>query len=409
MQSWGGLGVSPPPPGGGFNLMFFKDREISQDYDDAGPLCGVLDGASLAVNHSEFVWPPFHKLCTALRPQLQHVYVNCYVTPPGSQAVRPHTDDRDVFILQLCGQKAWKVYGNPPVKFPYTNEEVGKAQPVPEEVFSEGPVIDRVLCPGDVLYMPRGYVHEARCSDSSSWHATVAVATHDWSWSKIYASTIMKTLDATADARWRRPVPLHMRKTGNTNVEDELSDLVTFLHDSVTVPLMADVLANRLEPHNNNQDEMAAGFQKAKELAFHAGPDAECRAAYAFRQWGVGLSTRVRKLKAEEKARARRNIPRRHCAVSSADGKPRRGLMIRNEISGVATAVLGEVERAADKGVLVKNVLQSAVCRKEPLFDEFVGICFARACIAGGAWGVAPQSLGADSRKAAGSENVIVI
>ena len=40
-----------------------------------------------------------------------------------AQAVAAHADDRDVFVLQLHGEKQWKVYGEPPVPFPYTHEQ----------------------------------------------------------------------------------------------------------------------------------------------------------------------------------------------------------------------------------------------------------------------------------------------
>jgi len=40
-------------------------------------------------------------------------YANGYVTPVGSQAVLAHADDRDVFVVQMEGEKEWKIYTSP--------------------------------------------------------------------------------------------------------------------------------------------------------------------------------------------------------------------------------------------------------------------------------------------------------
>ncbi len=38
------------------------------------------------------------------------VGANCYITPVNSQGLAPHYDDVEVFVLQLEGTKAWKLY-----------------------------------------------------------------------------------------------------------------------------------------------------------------------------------------------------------------------------------------------------------------------------------------------------------
>ena len=44
----------------------------------------------------------------ALRRRLHHAFAVLYLTPRGSQAVRVHTDDQDVFVLHLVGGKPWE-------------------------------------------------------------------------------------------------------------------------------------------------------------------------------------------------------------------------------------------------------------------------------------------------------------
>jgi len=115
-----------------------------------------------------------------------------YLTPPNEQAVAPHADDRDVLVLQITGSKSWKVYPNPPVPFPYPSEQVGKsaAYPVPAATLDAQPLISTVLRPGDVMYMPRGFVHEALTSDDASLHLTFALPTHDWSWASVLTDVL---------------------------------------------------------------------------------------------------------------------------------------------------------------------------------------------------------------------------
>ena len=79
-----------------------------------------------------------------------------YLTPPGTQGFAPHYDDIEAFVLQLEGKKRWRVY-NPTNKdetLPrfssrnFAQHELGK------------PIIDVTLESGDLLYFPRGYVHQ---------------------------------------------------------------------------------------------------------------------------------------------------------------------------------------------------------------------------------------------------------
>ncbi|KAL7463862.1 hypothetical protein ACHAXS_004213 [Conticribra weissflogii] len=87
---------------------------------------------------------------------------NAYLTPLHSQGFAPHYDDVDVFILQLEGYKRWRVYA-PPNKMEtlpressrdYTEKEV-------EEDMGCELIMDLVIGPGDVLYLPRGWIHQA--------------------------------------------------------------------------------------------------------------------------------------------------------------------------------------------------------------------------------------------------------
>ena len=104
----------------------------------------------------------------------QPVQANAYFTPRGSQGLPVHHDTHDVFCLQVAGRKRWLVY-EPALELPLRNQRYRPELGEPGE-----PVLDLVLEPGDMLYMPRGWLHEALTSDEDSLHLTIGVSVYTW-------------------------------------------------------------------------------------------------------------------------------------------------------------------------------------------------------------------------------------
>jgi hypothetical protein len=113
--------------------------------------------------------------CRALEGALGHpVQANAYYTPRGSQGLAVHHDTHDVFVLQIAGEKRWLVY-EPVLELPLKEQRYRRELGDPGE-----PVVDTVLRPGDTLYLPRGWLHEARTSDVDSLHLTVGINVYTW-------------------------------------------------------------------------------------------------------------------------------------------------------------------------------------------------------------------------------------
>lgn len=188
--------------------LFFRNQtpvqfpEVQSIYS-ANPFAAYLDGCSVVLNHADQLCPQLAALCEDLQQSFPHCYCNGYLTPPGAQAVPPHADDRDVFVVQLLGEKVWKVYQNVPIAYPYPHEQVGKSGlDVPPEVLEGATAIETTLSQGDILYMPRGWVHEAKTdSNQPSFHATVAIATHDWTLAGNMTEIISRTLASNPSLR----------------------------------------------------------------------------------------------------------------------------------------------------------------------------------------------------------------
>jgi hypothetical protein len=99
---------------------------------------------------------------------------NAYYTPRSAQGLPVHHDTHDVFVLQVAGEKRWRVY-EPALELPLKNQRYSEEMGGPGEA-----VEDRVLRPGDTLYLPRGWLHEAMTSDTDSLHLTIGVNVVTW-------------------------------------------------------------------------------------------------------------------------------------------------------------------------------------------------------------------------------------
>jgi bifunctional lysine-specific demethylase and histidyl-hydroxylase NO66 len=150
---------------------------------------------------------------------------NAYLTPAQSQqGFAPHYDDIEAFVLQLEGSKRWKVYK--PLSTETTLPRISSRDYVESELTAEPPELDILLRPGDVLYMPRGWIHQAvTTSDEHSLHITIS-AMQQWSWGDLMELWLPEALaDAVA-----RNVDLRAGLPRN------LLDYTGVMHDQHTIP-----------------------------------------------------------------------------------------------------------------------------------------------------------------------------
>jgi len=134
-----------------------------------------VDGHTLVLQGLHRVWPALVDFAGQLVTDLGHpVQVNAYVTPSQSQGFSAHYDTHDVFVLQVAGEKRWRIHEpvlpSPLRDQPWTDHRAAVARRATGE-----PVIDTVLRPGDCLYLPRGYLHAAEALGGVTCHLTVGV------------------------------------------------------------------------------------------------------------------------------------------------------------------------------------------------------------------------------------------
>ncbi|KAG6589672.1 Bifunctional lysine-specific demethylase and histidyl-hydroxylase NO66, partial [Cucurbita argyrosperma subsp. sororia] len=138
------------------------------------------EGYTIALRGMEFRYEKIAAIANTLASLFGQpsVGANMYLTPPGSQGLARHYDDHCVFVCQLAGSKQWTVFSPPKMCLPrlYDANEFPRCSEV------ESPVaVGRqfLLREGDVLYIPRGFLHEARTEnngpDGSSLHLTFGI------------------------------------------------------------------------------------------------------------------------------------------------------------------------------------------------------------------------------------------
>ncbi|KAI7799605.1 bifunctional lysine-specific demethylase and histidyl-hydroxylase NO66 [Triplophysa rosa] len=134
------------------------------------------------------------------------VGANTYLTPPGTQGFAPHYDDIEAFVVQLEGKKHWRVYK------PRSEDEVLPLVSSPN--FSQAeigqPIMDVVLEAGDLLYFPRGFIHQGDClPDAHSLHITVSSYQRN-SWGDLMLKLMPAAMEIAMeeDVEFRRGLPL---------------------------------------------------------------------------------------------------------------------------------------------------------------------------------------------------------
>jgi hypothetical protein len=399
--------VHPPFYNFGDNLMnvletMFRCRGVNENIDSgvlvmkngcpsteySSPAAAFLDGCSLVMNHVEASSKEVHGMCRELRDTFPHVYVNSYLTPPKSQAVGAHADDRDVLVWQCSGSKTWRVYADPPVPFPFPHEQVGKSDkfPVPEAVLNgtSKPCITVTLKPGDVLYMPRGYVHQAHTPNTEpSLHLTIALATHDWAWSKVVECAMKLKSEETGETRafsdsciakfcddverndgskkinWRHSLPPALLQ--NEVISKALRVQVQQVIDSddrligLAVEDVVSAFANKVAVHNKWQDDV----QFSDKLT-------GCHM--------LSVGSFVRRWTVQEKRQREKYREENGIAENPAQ---RRGLVAREEIGDVLLAVLTAIDDQTP--TQIKSF--GGNNKEDSMFCDWSKVSFARVCI----------------------------
>ena len=151
---------------------------VTDQLDDTALLRLFAEGHTLVLQGLHRTHPPVLELAQDLAADLGHpVQVNAYVTPPSSRGFAAHYDVHDVFVLQTAGEKRWSLHA-PVQPHPLRDQPWQDRRPAVERAAAGEPHLEVTLRPGDVLYVPRGWLHSATALGGVSTHLTVGI--HVW-------------------------------------------------------------------------------------------------------------------------------------------------------------------------------------------------------------------------------------
>ncbi|MFL6246585.1 MAG: cupin domain-containing protein [Thermoanaerobaculia bacterium] len=155
-------------------------------------------GATLRVAQLQTFEPKVGQLLRDLEAETgEPMKVTLFLSQASRPAVEVHYDLQDVLVLQIDGHKSWSVYE------PTFDKPVPENWGGPDD--TPGPLhMECELAPGDVLYLPRGYWHEALAQRGMSLHLTITMSARNGiDWLTWLAEQLR------SDVHFRYELPLH--------------------------------------------------------------------------------------------------------------------------------------------------------------------------------------------------------
>jgi mannose-6-phosphate isomerase-like protein (cupin superfamily) len=185
---------------------------VAADYTIDGSMLDVAkiyqlfeEGATLTLAFLDTVLASLERLCREIEIELSMpLQANVYLTPPNEQGANVHYDTHDVFVLQVSGSKQWTIYDSP-LPLPLSG------QAYDPDVHRPGtPTQEFELGAGDVLYIPRGWLHQARATSATSLHITAGVLRYTW------ADLLLELVSRVAleEPTFRKALPVGFAREG---------------------------------------------------------------------------------------------------------------------------------------------------------------------------------------------------
>ncbi|XP_007899499.2 ribosomal oxygenase 2 [Callorhinchus milii] len=186
---------------------------------------------------------------------------NVYITPQGSQGLPPHYDDVEVFILQLEGEKHWRLYKpTNPLAREYSVE-------LEERIGS--PTHEFTLKSGDLLYFPRGTIHQADTPAGGSHSTHITISTYQnntWGdylldvipW--LVYDTMKEDIELSRGLPWQHLMHMEMPIDSTRKLSGflrKLADQIENGKEMRSSEMKKDFVVNRLPPYLCNTSDSA--------------------------------------------------------------------------------------------------------------------------------------------------------
>lgn len=268
---------------------YIKGVRVSWEFKEDAITTGELETIFKKGNSAQFFQPqrfsdPLHTINAGFEHSFGSLAgASAYLTPARSQGLAPHHDDVCVFILQTEGSKLWHLWPAPMELPEHHSDDIPRAA-------LPGAPLEVLLQCGDLLYLPRGVIHEAVSQDCFSTHVTISVYQR-YNYRTLLAELLEKTLEKAAQEQveLRRGLPLRLLDTlgsysGAGSIPPEVTtrrqlmlsavrqlaeslakDISLELLDSAVDALASDFTMNRLPPPAASSKVSSSVGSKRKE------------------------------------------------------------------------------------------------------------------------------------------------
>ena len=222
---------------------YSRNIKFGDDYFNGIPDLDAINreyrsGATVAMPAIHRIWAPVRELCQTLETYFDHpAHANVYITPGDASGFTPHYDTHEVFILQISGKKHWRVF-DPPLPLPHRTQTF-----TPHGYIPTAPLLELDLEPGNLLYLPRGYVHAASTEDSYSAHVTLGITVFTW---VELASELLLSSKNLPEFRRALPPGFARNDVVRAAMKEELVRLVDKLRSNFDYGALIDAFSRRV-------------------------------------------------------------------------------------------------------------------------------------------------------------------
>ncbi|RME95989.1 MAG: hypothetical protein D6773_17765 [Alphaproteobacteria bacterium] len=196
----------------GFSLYIPEPHKVQKQLDK---------GASIVLDLVETLSPGIRDVARSLEMALAtRVSCNAYCSQNQRKAFPSHFDSMEVFALHVEGTKAWNVYEGrfeDPLEAP--GYEHTSFPPEYHEKAKGGLMMEIEMKPGDLLYLPKGWYHDALASSDACLHLSFSTAQTT---GLNFARWLVGSLDQIPV--FRKPMPPHDDAAGYEARVAELRD-----------------------------------------------------------------------------------------------------------------------------------------------------------------------------------------
>jgi hypothetical protein len=183
----------------------------------------LTQGVSVVVDDVARLIPQISQLATAIEREMGiNTQVNAYLSFSKGGAFKPHWDLTDILVVQVHGNKRWRIWNTEVSQFVETDRTKVNTSVAPDQELE--------LAAGDVLFIPRGEPHSAAVSAERSVHLTIG----------LLSETGMDFLEylrrqAAKDPLFHMNLPRHSSNEQSAAHEAALKHRLHYLIDAVSV------------------------------------------------------------------------------------------------------------------------------------------------------------------------------